>query len=388
MELLWVLNPWWEDEEWYKKDKHLTEFSEQKIKWFPEWIKEISLKPFSLNFVIGPRQVGKTTGLKILIKEILQKLGSPFQILYLDLELFSDLSEFRESLLFYLNKIREKKQCFVILDEVSMLNGWYRIVKGLIDLGFFKNSVLVATGSSSINLVKHAESFIGRRGHGKDILVLPLSFPELVNVLNVNTKRGEKLQNAFKIYAERGGFPKSLNQHGFEIEFVKNLEKEAVNAGKSVEILKKIISTLFEMVPSALSFNAIGNRAGISSKTVESYIEFLRDLFLLEIAYLKEGKKVLFRREKKVFFRDPFVTRALALWTNSEIRKDFLYEFIVQEHMLRKFGEVYYYRNGFEIDCIANGLKVEVKAGKAHRRYPKNVTVLEEKDLPEFLLNL
>jgi hypothetical protein len=36
------------------------------------------------------------------------------------------------------------------------------------------------------------------------------------------------------------------------------------------------------------------------------------------------------------------------------------------------------------VDCIAGELKVEVKKGKPHRRYPKQVLVLEE-NLPTFL---
>ncbi len=48
--------------------------------------------------------------------------------------------------------------------------------------------------------------------------------------------------------------------------------------------------------------------------------------------------------------------------------------------------EVYFYKNKYEIDCIANELKVEVKAGKPHRAYPKNVMVLDKSDLANFLL--
>jgi len=65
-----------------------------------------------------------------------------------------------------------------------------------------------------------------------------------------------------------------------------------------------------------------------------------------------------------------------------------LIENVVQEHLYRKFGEIYYYRNEYEIDCIANGLKIEVKAGKPHRRYPKDVIVLEEEEIPKFLIEL
>ena len=43
---------------------------------------------------------------------------------------------------------------------------------------------------------------------------------------------------------------------------------------------------------------------------------------------------------------------------------------MAQEHLYRKFGEVFYYRDGYEVDVIADGLKVEVKARKSHRRYP------------------
>ncbi|RLF85217.1 ATP-binding protein, partial [Thermococci archaeon] len=60
----------------------------------------------------------------------------------------------------------------------------------------------------------------------------------------------------------------------------------------------------------------------------------------------------------------------------------------VQEHLYRKFGEIYYYRDRYEIDVIADGLRVEVKAGKAHRRSPRNVVVLEKEDIPRFLIEL
>jgi predicted AAA+ superfamily ATPase len=58
---------------------------------------------------------------------------------------------------------------------------------------------------------------------------------------------------------------------------------------------------------------------------------------------------------------------------------------LVQAHLQRKFNSVYYFRNKFEIDCIANNLKIEVKVGKPHRNYPKEVLILDEKNLPLFL---
>jgi predicted AAA+ superfamily ATPase len=47
-------NPWW-----IEKDEDIRRWKEGRIKWIPHLIEEIGLKPFSLNFVFGPRQVGK-----------------------------------------------------------------------------------------------------------------------------------------------------------------------------------------------------------------------------------------------------------------------------------------------------------------------------------------
>jgi len=106
------------------------------------------------------------------------------------------------------------------------------------------------------------------------------------------------------------------------------------------------------------------------------------------LAYLKEGNRVLYKREKKFFFRDPLLARLFAAWSGVELREETIYEWVVQEHLYRKFGGVYYYRNSYEIDAMAGNLKVEVKAGKAHRKYLRNVIVLEREDVPFFLLEL
>jgi len=387
MKLLWLFNPWWESEDWEKKDKHLVEYSSMKIKWFPEWLGSVSLTCGSVNFIVGPRQVGKTTGLKILIRKLLSEVDEKIQVLYIDLELFANLSELREALLYYLRLKEEEgvKNSFIILDEVSSLPEWYRIVKGLIDLGRMKDDVIIATGSSSVNILKHAESFAGRRGEGRDVYTLPLSFPEFVKVVEVDPRREDKVVEAFHQYLVHGGFPKPINGFFSEDEFIKAFERELTKIDKNVEIAKKIISTLLDMVPSALSYNSIAQKIGISHKTVESYLESFQDLFIAKIIFYKSAN-VIFRKEKKIMFRDPFIARSLALWCGKELRKDFLYESVVQEHLLRRFGEVYYYRNKYEIDCIAGDMRIEVKAGKPHRRYPRNVIVLEEKDLPKFLV--
>jgi predicted AAA+ superfamily ATPase len=54
-------NPWWYGE----VDKKFEEWKNKPLKWVPPILEEFNFKPFSLNFIVGPRQVGKTTALKI-----------------------------------------------------------------------------------------------------------------------------------------------------------------------------------------------------------------------------------------------------------------------------------------------------------------------------------
>ena len=49
-------NPWWRGE----LDPIYGKWLEYKVKWIPTVIKEFTLRPIALHFLIGPQQVGKT----------------------------------------------------------------------------------------------------------------------------------------------------------------------------------------------------------------------------------------------------------------------------------------------------------------------------------------
>jgi predicted AAA+ superfamily ATPase len=396
MELMKKQNPWWEDEE----DFHVKKWEEMKVKWIPKWIKNISLSPFSLNFVFGPRQTGKTTGIKLLIQELLKRFEKE-AIFYFDVTLLADAESLRKVLDEYLEikRVEKIESSFIFLDEVTSLDNWWRIVKAYVDMGIFQNDVITVTGSSSLKLKGQVELFPGRRGKGKDISVLPLSFREFLEVRGVKVeaskkiekdmkkawKEEEKIKKFFKVYLETGGYPISINKDPTaELQLISAIENEILRAGKSLELMKGIISSIFKKAPSPLSFSTIGNELGISYKTVQEYAEIAKRLFILDFAYYKE-RNVKWRKERKFFFLDPFLAKTFCIWCDEKFLESALYEWVVQSHLLRKFGSVYYYRNSFEIDCIADNLKVEVKAGKPHRKYPKDVIILDEGNLPVFL---
>ena len=395
-ELILKQNPWFEG----KKDYTLEKWEAMRVKWIPKWINEISLQPFSLNFVIGPRQVGKTTGIKLLINELLKKFPSK-GIFYFDCTPLTTLENLKRILDKFLEikKLENIKNSFIFLDEVTSIEGWWRIIKSYIDMGIFRDDVITVSGSSSLKLKGEAELFPGRRGFGRDVFVLPLTFKEFLGIKGVEVKsKGNieedmkalfglesKIREEFKNYLKSGGFPLSINEDPTsELQLISSIESEILRAKKSLELSKMIIASILRKAPSPLSFSTIGNDVGVSYKTVQEYVEMFRRLFILDVALFKENK-VKWRKERKFFFFDPFLAKSLSLWSGEEYLESALYEWVVQSHMQRKFGSVYYYRNKFEVDCIAGNLKIEIKVGKPHREYPKDVLILDSENLPLFL---
>jgi len=85
-------NPWWYGE----LDKKYEEWKSYPVKWIPPIISSFNFKPFSLNFLVGPRQVGKTTALKIYIHNVLLPHNNPKSIFYFSCEELTDFKELGE----------------------------------------------------------------------------------------------------------------------------------------------------------------------------------------------------------------------------------------------------------------------------------------------------
>ena len=75
MELLEIRkqNPWWENLNRIEEDPKIRDYETAIIKWTPRLKKYIFLDKNAVYSIRGPRQVGKTTLLKIIIRELLQK---------------------------------------------------------------------------------------------------------------------------------------------------------------------------------------------------------------------------------------------------------------------------------------------------------------------------
>ncbi|MFM7488403.1 MAG: ATP-binding protein [Cytophagales bacterium] len=140
------------------------------------------LKQFPVVGIVGPRQVGKTTLAKDLVKTT-NKKG-----LYLDLELPSDLNLLRDAELFF----KEHLDTQLVLDEIHHKPDLFPVMRSLIDLKRKPGRFLV-TGSASPAVIQH----------GSETLAGRIAFCELHPFSITETN------DDFKKLWLRGGFPDS-----------------------------------------------------------------------------------------------------------------------------------------------------------------------------------
>ena len=159
IEVLLDHNPWWRDKTEIEEDFDIKKWQNNRYRWVPDVVEEIPLNGFSLHFLLGPRQVGKTTAVKLIIKRLLENTDSK-SVFYFRCDELSDYKELKEVLTSYLAFREENgiKKSFMFLDEVTSPREWFRAVKSLIDGGKFENDVLVLTGSNTLSVKKHIDS--------------------------------------------------------------------------------------------------------------------------------------------------------------------------------------------------------------------------------------
>jgi predicted AAA+ superfamily ATPase len=387
---LLLKNSWWKGKEFLNEDEDLKKWLEKKIKWEPEIVKNFPLKPFSLHFILGPRQSGKTTSIKLIIKNLLEN-NDPKSIFYFRCDDIADYKELRELIESYL-ELREKwniSKSFIFLDEISSPKEWFRTIKSMIDDGVFRNDVLVLSSSTSIRIKKETEFFPGRRGEGKDFHVLPLSFREFVKVVKPDLLKRlpspiskldfdeirkksletimflEDLNKLLLIYFEVGGFPLAINSY-FERGYVESDVKETylswfkndlVKVGRSVENAREIVKCLLTKIPSPISWESVAKEISIKSpKTVNAYLHIFSEMFSLVLSYFIDPNTSIlqFGKNKKIHFIDTLLFSIFEGWCLATIKEkeSVIAESVLSSHLFRRFGEVFYWRNKSEIDCI------------------------------------
>jgi len=394
-------NPWWNKE----PDPAIVRWKASKLRWIPRVINDMDLKPFSLHFLFGPRQVGKTTALKLLIERELNRGRDPRSVFYQTCDLLTDHLELNEVLDDYLKARRSWNigPSLIVLDEITFVHEWWRAIKSKIDSGAFEKDILLITGSSSMELMRQKELFPGRRGQGRDLLMRPLSFAEYLKVVDglevlsgpladlgtnmdgnlLISKRSKELLDTYMI---TGGFPLSMKDVAERNEvsretvetYLNWLKGDWAKAGKSDGYMKEVIRYMIRARGTPISWQGISSETSINSPhTARSYVETLQGIYSAMVLQLvSPDGMVQPKKNRKVHFTDPFIYRILSLYTGEKLDDGWLAEGTAASHISR-WGVPHYWRNGSEVDVVLNnsGQQVgfEVTWGVKNWKRPKHI---------------
>ena len=80
---LYLMNPWWRSPDEIHFDRHMRAFQNSSFRYYPEKLfEEIPPEKPGVYTIRGPRQIGKTTFLKLYIEDLLERGVKPSNIMF------------------------------------------------------------------------------------------------------------------------------------------------------------------------------------------------------------------------------------------------------------------------------------------------------------------
>jgi predicted AAA+ superfamily ATPase len=249
---------------------------------------EKSLMRYPVVGILGSRQVGKTTLAKI-IKDRMKR-----KVIYLDLELPSDLNKLQDPEL-YLSRFEDT---LVIIDESQRMHALFPLLRALVDRKRTAGRFLIL-GSASPELIRHSsESLAGR-----------IIYHELSPFLLAETN-SESIQRLWL----RGGYPESYlpksndNSFTWREAFIRTyLERDIPQLGIRIPVqqLRRFWTMIAHSHRQLWNASKIAGSLGISAPTVRSYLDILEETFILrQIQPYHSNIKKRLIKSPKVHIRD------------------------------------------------------------------------------------
>ena len=396
-------NPWWKDLNKIYEDEKIINWKDSTINFIPRLKHKITWDFLSDNTVIytlrGPRQVGKTTMIKIQIKDFLEKGIAPWNILYYSLDLAStkqDIVDVIEKYMKITSRHRGNRRNYLFLDEVSSVYDWQKGIKWLVDQKKLTNSTVMVTGSEAIDIKNATERLPNRKGRiddNHDKVLLPMKFSEFASLNEdikdiisdfglltfderknifmrlVNNEIDERIDklNAYqnelndllKEYMLAGGTPQVINEkfatslisERTYTNYLEGITGEWNKLGKNETLLKQFGAVIIKSLTSHISWTNLSKEAALGNpNTASDYALTLQDLFVLSIIHLYGTDKriPMIQKDRKFYFQDPFFLHIFNGWINtkdsfesslkyteSEENRSKIIEGITADHLIR-----------------------------------------------------
>jgi predicted AAA+ superfamily ATPase len=337
-------NPWWQDATAIDRDPKIREHDLAPFQRQPAVLDTFRLDQPNVYTLRGPRQVGKSTAVKMLIRRLVHSGFPATRVLYLSLELERQPRAIRDAVVRAKRHLRAGDSPWVIfLDELSWVRDWQTAILALRDHGDAAGDCLVLTGSSARDIRAGGERLPGRRGPGVDLdkVLLPLSFREFLEATGravdlprcsledlawgSNTQpireailQSAELDTAYNQYLQVGGFPSAVAdflREGVVSESTYQtlwhiVAGDVERTGRSHATALKLLERVVRNLCSSTSWTKLASEMAVGKdNTAEEYAQVLADSFLLLVLYFLDlaRKSPSLKKEKKLYTTDPLL---------------------------------------------------------------------------------
>jgi hypothetical protein len=325
--------------------------------------------PDLIHVVLGPRQVGKTTG----VQQLLNKLPSTETFYYsADGEIQQPSSWILEQWL----KVKDKtSELILALDEIQKVENWSEAIKKIWDDERIRSNhshiKLILTGSSSLYLQKGlSESLTGRYQMHR-----VTHWDEIESYSSYGLTLEE--------YLVFGGYPASYKMRKNKIEWLDYIKESIIHPVlgrdilsvarvKSPALFKQCFDLACSYAVREISYTKLlgqlQNRGNV--ELIKHYLELFEGAFLIKQLFKYSNKRTLSRSSSPKIL--PYCPALYSVTLDADLNEDdkgHAFELIVGTHLAKLAGELYYWReNQDEVDYVLRfGKKlwaIEVKWGK------------------------
>ena len=253
--------------------------------------------------VIGPRQVGKTTLLKMLVSDTKNKV----------LEWNCDEPDVRRKLTEPTStelKAEIGDADLILIDEAQRVKNIGITLKLLIDN--YPEKQVIATGSSAIEMSNSInEPLTGRK---YEYVMYPFACEELFNEFGEQEER--RMLERRLIY---GSYPEVVNNSGEERETLTELVGSYLYKDifsfqdvRKPEIIEQLLQALALQIGSEVSYNELGRLLGLNTATVQRYIDLLEKSYVVfHLRSFSRNVRSELKKSRKIYFYDNGVRNAL-----------------------------------------------------------------------------
>lgn len=323
-----------------------------------------------VKIITGIRRCGKSSLLDLFHDYLLNNGIKKENIVHMNLESlkYRDLKDYISFYDYVSNLISKDGKTYLIFDELQAVEHWEKAIESF-RLDFDVD--IYITGSNAYLLSSEFSTLLS--GRYVEIKMLPLSFKEFLDFYTFDSN--VSIEDKFQRYLQFGGMP-ILREYGFnEVRINQALDgiySTVVlhdilqrNNGVDQNVLQKIMLFLCSNIGSITSPNNIGNvlthegqieskkGVGLIGKTVNKYIELLRNAFIVSTVgrYDVKGKQLLKTLEKNYIVDLGFRNMLLGY---RDVDRGHILENVVYLELIRRDYRVYIGKVGdTEIDFIA-----------------------------------